>query len=98
MIPTAPPELETRNFKLATVLLFVVVLGRVEAEDFLPLAGARVNGAEVFAALHLPDGRDLPVLLDGVVGDLLGRDLGLRGLGLRSLSLRRFGLRGRRFL
>src|SRR5688572_30275049 len=66
----------------------LAVLGRVEAEDLQPLAGARVDGAEVLAPLHLPDGRDLPVLLDGVVGDLLGR----RGLCLLGLSLRGLGL------
>src|ERR1043165_768096 len=46
------------------------VFRRVEAQDFLALAGARVDCAEVLAPLHLPDGRDLPLLLDGVVGDL----------------------------
>ena len=51
------------------------MLGRVEAEDFLTLSRARVDGAEVLAALHLPDGRDLTVLLDGVVGYLFGRSL-----------------------
>src|SRR5207237_6061199 len=50
---------------------------RVESQDFLALAGARVNGAQVFAPLHLPDGRDLPVLLDCVIGYLFG------GLSLR---------------
>src|SRR2546423_11409212 len=53
------------------------VFRRVESQDFLTLSGARVDGAQVFAPLHLPDGRDLPVLLDGVVGYLFG------GLGLR---------------
>src|SRR5215212_1843411 len=45
----------------------------VEAQDFLSLSRARVNGAEVFASLHLPDGRYLPVLFDGVISNLFRR-------------------------
>jgi hypothetical protein len=56
----------------------VLVVGRVEPEDVLALARARVDGAQVLAPLHLPDGRHLPVLLDGVVSNLFGRCL--RGL------------------
>src|SRR5215212_8077660 len=53
----------------------VLVVGRVEPQDVLALARARVDGAQVLAPLHLPDGRHLPVLLDGVVSNLFGRGL-----------------------
>src|ERR687893_603047 len=82
----------TIHHLLFTIYFFSFpVLGRVEAENLLTLAGARVDGAEVLAPLHLPDGGDLPVLLDGVVGDLLGRGLGLRRRrrGLLARRLRR---------
>src|SRR5205085_4088435 len=52
--------------------LLLLMLCGVEAQDFLALTGARVNGAQVFAPLHLPDGCDLPVLLDGVICNLFG--------------------------
>src|SRR5262245_6124729 len=53
------------------------------------LMAARVNRADVFATAHLPDGRDLPVLLDRVV-----RDFFLRRLPRRSfLNVGGFGVR-----
>src|ERR1051326_9266586 len=79
----------TPDFRLQTPDLFPV-LRRVEPQNLLTLTRARVNGAEVLAALHLPDGRDLAVLLDGVVGDLF------RGRGLLLLR-RRAGRLARAF-
>src|SRR5437764_14285917 len=61
------------DYSLFTIYhLLLFVFRRVEPQDFLALAGARVNGAQVPAPLHLPDGRDLPILLDCVVGYLFG--------------------------
>src|SRR5438270_6111978 len=73
-----PTRTALNDYSLFTIHhLLLFVFRRVESQNFLTLSGARVNGAQVFAPLHLPDGRDLPVLLDCVVGYLFG------GLGLR---------------
>src|SRR5438309_11097446 len=79
----------TRQSVIDTSLLSV--LSRVEPENLLTLTRARVNRAEVFAPLHLPNGRDLPVLLDGVVSNLF------RGRGLLLLLRRLAGRLARGF-
>ena len=42
----------------------------VEVENLLALTRSRIDGAHVFATLHLPDGGNLSVLLHSVICDL----------------------------
>src|SRR6185503_14970369 len=46
---------------------FVVMFGGVKTKDVLTLPRARVDRADVFAALHLPDCRNHAVLFDRVI-------------------------------
>src|SRR5215475_14168453 len=56
------------------------------------LVAARVDRAKVFATAHFPDGGDLPVLLNRVVGNLFLRSLRRRSflnvgvLGVRDIA------------
>src|SRR5882672_4399895 len=54
-------------------LALVVMLGRVEVEDFLALTRTRIDRAHVFAALHFPNCRDDSVFFDSVIGDVFRR-------------------------
>src|SRR6266480_6382234 len=54
-------------------LTLVVMLGRVEVEDFLALTRTRIDRAHVFAALHFPNCRDDSVFFDSVIGDVFRR-------------------------
>ena len=60
-------ELRSRSF--AGRRMFDV-LGRVKIEDLAALAGSRIDGAQVFAPFHFPNGGDYAVLFHGLVGDL----------------------------
>jgi len=55
------------------------MLGRVETKNFLALARARIDGAQVFAPLHLPDGRHLTIFFNGVIRDLFRGNWRFRG-------------------
>lgn len=61
----------------------IFVFGGVEIKDLASLPGARVDGTQVLAALHLPDGRDLAVLLHGLIGYLFSLSRGRRVLRIR---------------
>src|SRR6476619_3264722 len=48
------------------------MLSRVQAEDVLSLARARIDSADMLAALHFPNRGYNSVFLDGVIGNFLG--------------------------
>ena len=77
-------ELGRRSFAGRRMLF---VFGGVEIEDLAPLSRARVNGAQVFAAFHFPDGRDHAVFLHGLIGYLFRLSRRRRILRFRHCSL-----------
>ena len=73
-----------------------MVLGRVEPKDILTLARARVDGPDMLASLHFPNGRNDSVFFDGVIRNLFGAGCrrilvgGRRWFGDRGFVLRHF--------
>ena len=86
-------ELLRRSSVAGARLALVVMLGRVEVEDFLALARTRVDRAHVFAALHFPNCRDDSVFFDSVIGDVFRRGRLTRTFGACLQCGFRFGHR-----
>ncbi len=77
---------ELRRRRFARRRMFHV-LGCIKIEDLAALAGARVDGAQVLAPFHFPNGGDYAVFFHGLVGYLFGLSRRRRVLRIRDGGL-----------